>query len=158
MDKTGANIHFFSVYCDMAMRNHLTSLAAGIGKTKAVNAIVQTALQQAQQVFTCNAVFLGCHLIVMAELSLLYTINKLCFLLFIQLHRIFALFTAPLFRVADCIFADPHHGRADAQCFTPFQDRLHISCHSSFLLCEFLFIHVFFWEDGIHCGERELRP
>ena len=73
----------------MTMTNELTSLTTRISEAKTEYNVVQTALKKTKKVFTSYALHLLSFIIVSTELFFKYTIDKLCFLFFLELRAIF---------------------------------------------------------------------
>ena len=80
----------------MSMVYELTSLAAGSRKTEAVNNVVESALNQRQQVLTSLAFHLLRLLIVHTELLLKNAVDKLYLLLLCELNTVLALLSSHL--------------------------------------------------------------
>jgi len=81
----------------VAVIHQLSSLSPRSGKPRAVNRIIQTTLEQKQQVFTCDSLHAGSAFEIVTELSFKDEINALNLLLLAQ-----------LLTVADQRLATPH--------------------------------------------------
>ena len=80
--QSGRNIKAFAVNGDMAVSYNLTSLTAGVCKTKTEYNVVNSSFQKDEQVFTGDAFHFFSSVVVAAELFFQQAINKFCFLLF----------------------------------------------------------------------------
>ena len=80
----------------MTVADHLTCFGAAHCKAEAVHDVVQTALEDAQEVFAGLAGTTLCHLIVAAELTLKNAVVSLCLLLLAKLHTVLGALAAAL--------------------------------------------------------------
>ena len=79
------DVDCFAVDADRLVRHQLTCFSASCAKTHAINDVVQTTLQQLQQVLTGSTLQTGSFLVVVAELTLENAIHTTDLLLFTQL-------------------------------------------------------------------------
>src|SRR5574344_178382 len=105
------NVYLLAVNREMAMTNELTSLTARICEAETEHNVVQTALKKTEQVFTSYALHLLCFIVVSTELFLQYTVDKLCFLLFFQLHAILRNLTVRTTRLTFGFFGTTDNSR-----------------------------------------------
>ena len=68
------------------MVDHLTGHRTAVGETKAIDYVIQPALQKEQHVVACYAAHVGSHVIVLPELGLGYTIGPAALLLLTELQ------------------------------------------------------------------------
>ena len=85
LDLERRDIHLVSIDPDMSVAHELARLSAGHGKSKTEYDVVESALEESQQVFTCNTLLLSSFLEIVAELSLEQIVDTLDTLLFTQL-------------------------------------------------------------------------
>ena len=95
LDQVAGDVHAATVYGEVAVVDQLTGLTAGVSKAQTVNNVIQSALNQAQQVLTGVTTLTGSLLVVVTELLLLDAIDKLDLLLLSQLSRIPGIFSPP---------------------------------------------------------------
>ncbi len=79
------NVHDLAVHFDALMAHELAGLGSCYRKSHAVNNIVETTLEQTQQILASRALKLGCSLVIIAELSLHDAIHTAKFLFFTKL-------------------------------------------------------------------------
>ncbi len=84
----GRNVHGLAINTDCLMGNQLTRLGTSRAEAHAVNHVIQTALQQLQQVLASSAFTAGGFLVVAAELTLEHAVDATNFLLFAQLSTV----------------------------------------------------------------------
>ena len=118
----------------MVVGNQLAGVAAGLGKAQTVDDVVETALDEDQQVDTSLAGHAGGLLVVGMELVLQDTIDELDLLLLVQLGGVLALLLSHLAAGVTIggLFAITHNSRRNAESTAALSDRLgilsHISC------------------------------
>src|SRR5499426_171153 len=78
--------HLAAVHLEMAVRHHLAPLAAGGREAEAMHDVVEPELEQAQEVFTGDALLGLGPLEVLAELALEHAVDPLGLLLLPELH------------------------------------------------------------------------
>ena len=88
------NVNFFTVYGEVAVQNELTSLSAAFCHAHTVNGVVQSALQQNQQILTGHTGLTLCLCVEVAELSLEHTVVLLDLLLLAKLLTVLAFLLA----------------------------------------------------------------
>ena len=91
-DRIGRDIYALAVDVDEAVVDHLASLADGACEPCAVYQIIQSGLQQEQQVGAGNAFHAVRFIIIAIELSFEDVVDRLYFLLLCELSAVFRLF------------------------------------------------------------------
>ena len=138
LHQVAGNVDAVAIDGKVAMVHQLASLAAGVGEAQTIHNIVQTALDQGQQVVTGVALVAGGLVVVVPELLLLDTVNKLDLLLLGQLSSILRLLSSSLaagLLVGSLVVT--HCGRRNAQRSATLQHGLHILSHNAkFLLLQ----------------------
>ena len=153
LDQVRGDVDAVAVNGEVAMVHQLASLAAGVGKAQTVNNIVQSALNQSQQVVTGVAFLTGGLLIIVTELLLLNAVNKFDLLLLGQLSCVLRLLSSSL--TAGVLVGSlgvTHCGRRNTQSSATLQHRLHILSHISNSSYSEIRRDVS-WGDGSHCEE-----
>jgi len=90
------DIDSLAIDTDGLVGYQLACFSASGTETHAVNDVVQTTLEQLQQVLTGSALQTGCFLVIVAELTLQNAIHTTDFLLLAQLSTVFRKTTAAL--------------------------------------------------------------
>ena len=134
LDLVRGDVDTLAIDSEVIVGNQLAGVAAGLGKAQTVDDVVETALDEDQQVDTSLAGHAGGLLVVGMELVLQDTIDELDLLLLVQLGGVLAL---PLSHLAAGItigglLAITHNSRRNAESTAALSDRLgilsHISC------------------------------
>ena len=135
----------------MTVVDKLSGLTAGIGEAESVDNVVQTTLDEAQQIFTGVAAGTGSLLVVGTELLLEDAIDELDLLLLGQLHGVLGLLGSSLAAgVLLGVLGVAHGSGRDAQRAAALQNGLRILCHYDFLLPIRRGVSS---EDGSHCEQ-----
>src|SRR5690606_29318893 len=104
LDLVRGYVHGRTIHGDRLVRYQLARLGASGTEAHAVNDVVQTALEQLQQVLAGSALATGSFLVVAAELALENAIDATDFLLFAQLGAVVGLATTTLTMLAGSRF------------------------------------------------------
>lgn len=88
LDLKGRNIYFSPVDLNVAVIDQLPGLSAGSRKTRAVDRVVQPALQQKEKIFARNTLLPRGFFEIIAELFLQYEVNALDLLFFPKLKTV----------------------------------------------------------------------
>ena len=105
LDAERRDVDATAVHGDMAVTHLLTSLGARLRETETVHDVVETALQDTQQVLARHALLAVSHIVVMTELLLQDAVDALGLLLLAQLVAIFAFLDALLAGLARRVVA-----------------------------------------------------
>src|SRR5690606_30015699 len=95
-NQVGRNVHGLAVDTDGLVGNQLTSFGTRGAKTHTVYNVIQTTLEQLQQVLTGSALQTGSFLVVVAELTFEDAVDTTNFLLLAQLSAVLGETTATL--------------------------------------------------------------
>ena len=125
----GRNVSLLAIDGEVIVNNHLTAFTTGFTKTSAENNVVETLFEHDDQVFTCRTFQLLSFFKVVSERLFHYAIDEFGFLLFLQLHAVFALFLAHSLWFTVRFFAVTKFSRRNAQCTASFNDWFSVSCH-----------------------------
>ena len=127
----GGDVNAAAVDGEVTVVHQLTSLTAGVGEAQTINNVIQTTLAVAQQGFTSVALAASSLLVVITELLLLDTVNKLDLLLLGQLSCVLRLLSSSL--AAGVLVGSlgiTHCGRRNTQRSATLQYGLHIFSHN----------------------------
>ena len=88
IDLVGRDVNALPVNQDRTVRHHLACFSARGAETHAIDDIIQSRLQQAQEVFTGNTALACRFLVIVAELLFQHTVDTTYLLLFTQLNTV----------------------------------------------------------------------
>ena len=103
LKKVGSDVYAAAVYFKMSVAYELTGFCTRRSIACSVNYVVETALEDAEKVSTCNALLLNCHLKIMTELMLCNTVKTSCSLLCAELKSVFGRLLTSLAVLTGCV-------------------------------------------------------